>query len=290
MDTAYVNRGTGYIKPQYLLGVDVRIIPGSDAVPCPLDHNHGFDKDGNALNEWTCSHATPGTTGYVRARYLVNTVDSAKVDGDYTKDGKVRDADYIWNNQVRLAFVEAIHKADTLYILRGDPAAWADPVDFGKLPNKIRLDNNAHKTSVFSFRLLEEGSDNFLMESASTDEDHTDIAPMQGGWVKIQNGVPVVSYGAFQDAAEEAEIFNVEKTSETPTENESLSASEVSVETIAGAVIVKNAAGKSVRVTNILGQPLAETVLTSDNATVGVPAGIVVVTVEGEDAVKTVVK
>ena len=285
-DTAYVNRGTGYIKPQYLLGVDVRIIPGSDAVPCPLEHNHGFDKDGNALDKWTCSHATPGTTGYVRARYLINTVDSAKVAGNYR--GVVRDADYIWNNQVRLAFVEAIHKADTLYILKGDTANWADPVDFAKLPNKIRLDNNLHKNTVFSFRLLEEGSDNFLIESAETDGQM--IAPMQGGWVKVQNGVPVVSYAAFQDHANEAEIFNVEKTAETPTENESLSTSEVSVQTIAGAVIVKNAAGKSLTITNILGQPVAETVLTSDNATINVPAGIVVVAVEGEEAVKTVVK
>ncbi len=293
VDTAYVNRGTGYIKPQYLLGVDVRIIKGKKAEPCPLDHNHGFDKDGNALNEWTCSHATPGTSDYVRARYLINAVDSAKVggyDGEIRTEGKNKIGEnYIWNNQVRLAFVEAIHKADTLYILKGDTAAWADPVDFSKLPNKIRLDNNLHKNVVFSFRLLEEGSDNFLIESAAT-QNQPSIAPMKGGWVKIQNGVPVVSYDAFDDAANESEIFNVEKTSETPTENESLSTSEVSIQTIAGAVIVKNAAGKSVKVTNILGQPLAETVLTSDNATVGVPAGIVVVAIEGEDAVKTVVK
>ena len=287
VDTAYVNRGTGYIKPQYLLGVGVRIIPGSDAVPCPLDHNHGFDKDGNALDKWTCSHATPGTTGYVRARYLINTVDSAKVAGNYRGDN--RDKDYIWNNQVRLAFVEAIHKADTLYILRGDTADWADPVDFAKLPNKIRLDNNLHKNTVFSFRLLEEGSDNFLMESAAT-QGAPFIAPMTGGWVKIQNGVPVVSYAAFQDAANESEIFNVEKTSESPTANEGLSAGEITIQTLAGAVVVKNAAGKSVKMTNILGQPLADTVLTSDKATVGVPAGIVVVSVEGEEPVKVVVK
>lgn len=286
VDTAYVNRGTGYIKPQYMLAVGVNVIPGVDAEPCPLDHNHGFDKDGNALDKWTCSHAKPGTSGYIRGRYLINTVDSAKVNGNYLAG--VRDADYIWNNQVRLAFVEAIHKNDTLYILRGDTANWADPVDFSKLPNKIRLDNNLHKNVVFSFRLLEEGSDNFLMESAETDG--AMIAPMQGGWVKIQNGVPVVSYAAFSDAANEAEIFNVEKTAETPTANEGISADEVSVQTIAGAVIIKNAAGKSVKVTNILGQPVAEAVLTSDNATINVPAGIVVVAVEGAEAVKTVVK
>ncbi len=286
VDTAYVNRGTGYIKPQYMLAVDVNIIPGTPATPCPLEHNHGYDKDGNELNEWTCSHATPGTSGYVRGRYLINTVDSAKVNGNYL--GAVRDADYIWNNQVRLAFVDAIHKDDTLYILTGAQANLADPVDLSKLTNKVRLDNNLHKNVVFSFRLLEEGSDNFLIESAETDG--AMIAPMNGGWVKIQNGVPVVSYAAFQDRANESEIFNVEKTTETPTENEGISTSEVTVQTTQGAVIVKNAAGKSVKVTNILGQAIAETVLTSDNATINVPAGIVVVAVEGEEAVKTIVK
>ena len=286
VDTAYVNRGTGYIKPQYMLAVGVNIIKGIPAAPCPLPHDHGYDKDGKPLDAEHCSHATQGTPDYVRGRYLINTVDSAKVDGNYL--GKVRDANYIWNNQVRLAFVEAVHMGDTLYVLNGDTAKWADPVDFSKLTNKIRLDNNLHKNVVFSFRLLEEGSDNFLIESAETDG--AMIAPMNGGWVKIQNGVPVVSYAAFQDRANESEIFNVEKTTETPTENEGISTSEVTVQTTQGAVIVKNAAGKSVKVTNILGQAIAETVLTSDNATINVPAGIVVVAVEGEEAVKTVVK
>ena len=43
-------------------------------------------------------------------------------------------------------------------------------------------------------------------------------------------------------------------------------------------------------VSNILGQTIANTVVSSDNATIAVPAGIVVVAVEGEDAVKVVVK
>ena len=289
VDTAYVDRGTGYIKPQYLLAVGVNVIPGIDAVPCPLEHNHGYDKDGKPLDKWTCSHATPGTDGYIRGRYLINAVDSAKADGAYA--GAVRDADYIWNNQVRLAFVEAIHKADTLYILDGANANLTDPVDLIKLPkaSKTYLGDNTHKNVVFSFRLLEEGSDNFLIESAETDGEM--IAPMRGGWVKIQNGVPVISYAAFSDAANEAEIFNVEKTSETPTANEpELSAETVSVSTTPGAVVVKNAAGKTVTISNVLGQTIANTVLTSDNATINVPAGVVVVAIEGEAAVKAIVK
>ena len=53
---------------------------------------------------------------------------------------------------------------------------------------------------------------------------------------------------------------------------------------------IQGAAGKSVVITNILGKVVAETILTSDNATIAVPAGIVAVAVDGEEAVKVVVK
>ena len=45
-----------------------------------------------------------------------------------------------------------------------------------------------------------------------------------------------------------------------------------------------------VSVTNVLGKSIANTVLTSDNATISVPAGIVAVAVDGEEAVKAIVK
>ena len=71
-------------------------------------------------------------------------------------------------------------------------------------------------------------------------------------------------------------------TAEAPTSNEAVTASEVKVVAQDGAVVVKNAAGKNVVVSTILGQVVANEVLTSDNATINVPAGIVVVAVEGE--------
>ena len=55
-------------------------------------------------------------------------------------------------------------------------------------------------------------------------------------------------------------------------------------------VTIQGAAGKSVVITNILGKVVAETVLTSDNVTIAVPAGIVAVAVDGEEAVKAIVK
>ena len=53
---------------------------------------------------------------------------------------------------------------------------------------------------------------------------------------------------------------------------------------------MKGAAGKNVVITNVLGQTIANTVVASDEATISVPAGVVVVAVEGEAAVKAIVK
>ena len=75
-----------------------------------------------------------------------------------------------------------------------------------------------------------------------------------------------------------------------PTANESVSATEVKVVAYDGAINIKNAAGKNVVVSTILGQIVANEVLTSDNATISVPAGIAIVSVDGEEAVKVSVK
>ena len=88
----------------------------------------------------------------------------------------------------------------------------------------------------------------------------------------------------------EAEVFNVRETSETPTANDEINASEVSIIAGNGTVTIKGAAGKTVAISNVLGQTIANTVITSDEATIAAPAGIVVVAVEGEAAVKAIVK
>ena len=87
----------------------------------------------------------------------------------------------------------------------------------------------------------------------------------------------------------EAMLFAV-KGAEAPTANEGVSATEVKVIAVDGAINIKNAAGKNVVVSTILGQIVANEVLTSDNATISVPAGIAIVSVDGEEAVKVSVK
>ncbi|MDD2438270.1 MAG: DUF6383 domain-containing protein [Massilibacteroides sp.] len=79
-------------------------------------------------------------------------------------------------------------------------------------------------------------------------------------------------------------------TSEAPVANDNVVAVTFSVVSSEGAILVKGAAGKKVVVSNILGQTIASTVLTSDNVTIAAPKGIVVVAVQGEEAVKAIVK
>ena len=289
-DTAYVNRGTGYIKPQYLLGVNVNVQPGG--YYCP---EHGWNP--------SCDHAE-FIAGYVRARYLINATDSSAVEVNGN------DEVYMWNHKWnRLAFVDAIHRGDSLYILRDKFAGIADKdVDFVLLnaasnsKNVINLANNKHKDVVFSFRLINDKPEkDFLIESETLKtndagqiignrNDGPMIAPVNGGWVKIQNGVPVISRGAYSDAIADAEIFNVVKTDEKPVANETIDATSVSVIAGNGTVTIKGAAGKKVTIANVLGQTIANTVLSSDDATIAAPAGVAVVAVEGEAAVKAIVK
>ena len=87
-------------------------------------------------------------------------------------------------------------------------------------------------------------------------------------------------------------IFNIEKgaADDMATDNEVIATSEVAVIAGEGQVTVAGAAGKKVVITNILGQVVANTVVASDNAVIAAPQGVVVVAIEGEEAVKAIVK
>ena len=290
LDTAYVNRGTGHIKPQYLLGVGVKFYNG-ECTKCGID--------------------LPNIT---YARWLRNATDSARVDPN-NMTSAIRDKAYIWEDKwERLEFRPGLHIEDTLLlfnVLAPDVDDFLAPYmredDNGKdyidyvslalnpLVHKHLLDNNLHKDYVFSMRFYIKGDyENFLLESETTHRSSTMgrmIAPMNGGWVKIQNNEMVISRGSYYDAILEAERWNTECADMTPEQavgNETIAA--VKVFAGDGAVTILNAAGKQIVISNVLGQTVAKTVLTSDNATIEAPKGVLVVAVEGENAVKAVVK
>ena len=245
--------------PQYLIFVDPTI-ELADTVLCDATtHAHATLEDALA-----CDHTTI-SEGSLSGRLLVNLADSAKAHKDDYNNM------YLWNNQyTRLGFVDATYNGKEVII--GE--------------DKINVTENKHKNVLFSFRLIDE-TDNFLIESEG---DKIVPSDNKGGWIKIQNGVPVIAkYSNYNEAAQDAEVFNLEATDEDPTANEAVEAAEVSVVATQGAIIVKGAAGKVVTVANILGQTIANQVAASDNVTIAAPAGVAVVTVDGE-ATKVVVK
>lgn len=303
VDTAYVRRpasktSTGDTpKPQYLLAVAAYNEIGTTAVAPETDCDTGTTKD----------HP------YTRGRYLINATDSVyglDANGDPKwydgiSSNEINDVRYIWDTKwERLVFTEAVHLYDTLYILNGQKHA--DPIDIDKLRADTKVtainlgENNYHKDVVFSFRLIENEEkldyvdqvQDFLIESETEARGvEPVITPFDGGWVKIQNGVPVISRGAYGNAITEAEKFNV-VTGGNPVANEVVDLVNTAVSVIAGngSVTILNAANKNVVVTNILGQVVANAVLTSDNATIAAPKGLVIVSVEGASAFKAIVK
>ena len=283
VDTAYVRNET--TMPQYLFVMGYEYHEAG--MMCPENDEHN---DADYIAKFgDCGHKVP-TQAYATGRYLVNFADSVAVD-------EIK-ADYIWNNKyTRLGFVEAKHIGDTLVIYRnGQPStAAADSIFLGDNKHNKKTDaaalhaahENGIKNAVFALRLTGTGEADFMIE---TEGDKKIPSQYKGAWVAIKNGVPVVAnYASYKDAIADAEIFNIEATTEEATANEAIEAAGVQVIGGQGVVTVQGAAGKVITVANILGQTIANQVAASDNVTIAAPAGVVVVAVEGE-ATKVVVK
>ncbi|MCK9343639.1 MAG: DUF6383 domain-containing protein, partial [Massilibacteroides sp.] len=94
----------------------------------------------------------------------------------------------------------------------------------------------------------------------------------------------------FQTGIASALPFTIAKQAYMTAADEVAAPTQVVVIPTDGGVQVLNAAGKKVIVANLLGQVVANMILSSDNATIAAPAGMVIVAVEGEAAVKAIVK
>ncbi len=294
VDTAYVRNNTR--MPQYLIGVRPEVVPG-DTIWCNATSAHHHETLADSL---ACDH-TIITPGFVRAMYLFNAQDSIDAK-NYDYQGK---AAYGAKGYTRLAFKDAVHAMDTLYIL--NPGVTTEQLIEANFKNddlfakKIFLGDNKHKNVVFQFRLLDEDNNRFLIESEAEKDgaavlnknlDHVCVAPNAGGWVKVQNGVPVIArYQDFKEASAQADVFDVnDDIKYDAVDNDNIAVEGVSVVAGNGQVTIMGAAGKNVTITNILGKVIANQTIASDNATIAVPAGIVAVAVEGEAAVKAIVK
>lgn len=291
LDPAYKNAalyvdsaaGKNTWRQEYLLAVGVT--EHKDGYMCPFNplHNDQNWRDENNGGKH-CADAVP-VKPFMTGYYLVNLVDSAKAQ----KEAGIKDAQNIYKYQnygnvsepyYRLGFVPATHVEDTLII-----ASTNDTI--------IVSDNAFDQAKVcdFAFHYVDANRTSFIIETAYDYKEWTDPLTEEQkyeatkGYIKYHNGIPVIT-----PKISEAEVFTLEHTSEAPTDNEVIATSEVTVIAGEGQVTIAGAAGKKVVISNILGQVVASTVLTSDNATIAAPQGVVVVAVEGEEAVKAIVK
>ena len=334
IDTAWLNRGLGNIKPQYLISVARDDQEGVETVPCTEAGPH-VDANGNITTDPSkCVHAQHGRAGFAYGKYLVNFSDSAQAFID--REAKVNPYMFTTNSSAnssytRVGFVKAIHAGDSLFVLTNgfenvepaklDTATIIANYKKAKLENFIvDLVGDKHKNVTWSFRYInpdkagavtEEGAENaFLFESnvygekdqnyrtVNGDADRAIAPTYAAAWLKMHNGCLVLTdinsqFSSAKTNGDGALIFNVAQKDEEDmvTSNDNINNVEgVSVVAGNGTVTIQGAAGKSVVISNILGKVVAETVLTSDNATITVPAGIVAVAVDGEEAVKVVVK
>ena len=207
-------------------------------------------------------------TGYDNASkermFLFNPTDSVNylvAEGDYDKE-------YQWG--------EGLNKAIFKKAYLNEAEAAHDTL-FTEIKGKnVAVSNNADNN-----KNVQGGLDKFKFQIVlAEDEDNLYWIRQNGEYLTSVNGKLAFS----GDLLYRPQALKVEVTdTDMPTANESINAAEaVKVVATNGAVIVKGAEGKNVVVSTILGKVVANEVLNSDNETIAAPAGIVVVSVDGE--------
>lgn len=272
VDTAYVNRGENTCW-QYLLAVNV---DNSVKTWCPDDIKHN---DPEWIKEHgVCPHAEK--TPVVKGRFLVNLIDTANIYGaTHLHKNPYVNQNEAGEYQAKLSFVPGMHIKDTLFLFTNDDTI------------KLDLSTPDFNIAKFAFRYEEAKDETFkiqtLWKEYAPEKAEDKLAKSQEGYLKWINGTVVVENGYNR-----GDLFGIEENFKgNPTANETIEAvSGIQVIAGEGQVTIAGAAGKKVVISNILGQVVANTVIASDNATIAAPAGVVVVAVEGEAAVKAIVK
>ena len=202
-------------------------------------------------------------------------IDSAKACTDVHKNK------FVYNDEYKLAFVEGYRTNDTLYFTQND-----------KVVSKMEVGNGNYNIAKFAFKMVD--ANEFVIETGTGY--NKNVVDKWGNWTQIVSETTKPAYLRWVNGnlvvtsnIDEAEHFTMEASDKEATANEAISAGNVVVAGTNGAVVVKGAEGKNVIVSTILGKVVANEVVSSDSATIAAPAGIVVVSVDGE-SFKVVVK
>ena len=265
----YSDAENDYYKPEYMLVVDPTIVPADTAWCDATTHKHETLADSLA-----CAH-TVITPAYITGRFLVNYADSAAA---WTNENIHPTQNPYLNNgkSVRLGFVEGTYTYD-----KDAKNPFLAIKKAGATKTDTLMVSGAGLTAAeFAFKYVDTNTESFNME---TEVDENKAAQ----FIKLINGVAVLNN---EESTVNPEVFNIsEDYAGDPTSNETIATSSVVVAGVNGAVVVKGAEGKNVIVSTILGKVVANEVVSSDNATIAAPQGVVVVSVDGE-SFKVVVK
>lgn len=213
-------------------------------------------------------YISKGTEDPNRSLFLFNPKDSVDY---YVADG-MYDKKYEWAEKA----TKAIFKSASI-------EANNDTISTVVKGKEVKVAKNADDEGVLG------GLDNFKVQiiQCADDEGMYVIRSVKEKGRYLYGFNDKLAWGTDKNSAMKFTI-----TAGDPTSNESVADGAAGVKVIGGNGIVEiqGAAGKKVVISNILGKVVAETILASDNATIAVPAGIIAVAVEGENAVKTIVK
>ena len=278
-DATHVVFYNGYTAGRFLVNLADSVTKGSHA----YNHPDMYTYKGYAVR-----------LGFIEGVHMVITPENAAKINAFLGEGTVEAGEFFYIPTNGKTLADLKNEQGKLI-----PGKLFDPAN----TDRREYTTGKHNNWSFSFRLIEDANegdtDNFLIES-NLDE-YSAIGSWKGAWVKIYNNCPVVNYitgehnsvagyGLTPDNVTDGEVFSLTTTEGGATSNESIEAATVRVMAKTGAVEIAGAAGKKVVITNILGQVVANAVINSDNATIAAPAGVVVVSIEGEEAVKAIVK
>ncbi|WP_455639916.1 DUF6383 domain-containing protein [Parabacteroides sp.] len=181
--------------------------------------------------------------------------------------------------------IDGVPEVDRIryYMVSGRDSALVDAegntrVNFIANDTLETMKDSAKNPALWAFKVTESG--NYLLENQQEVNSITQVVKYP--YLGIVNNVVVMSKTGAEFAIEGAPA---------PVANESITdASAVKLIGGVGELTILNAGGKRISISNILGQTINSFVASSDNVNIGAARGVLIVSIEGENAQKVIVK
>lgn len=214
-------------------------------------------------------------------QFLIMQESSVKQEMDYMS------ARFLVNKGNQLTFLDGKLYGDSLLVFQH--------ADFNEQFDVKTVNQNGegdHNPVLFSFRVADDsGEKHFLIESWANG-----FGGSTGEWIKITKDIPVAVKTTYKNAvAGEADIFSYEVNNTIKTKAkegiaQELADNDISIIAGYGTVTIQGAGGKKVLVSGSQGNVISNEIAHSNQITIAVPSGVVLVSIDNQPAIKTFVK